>query len=211
MNDRNNPTPHLAGAKIVADQHLPQTLPPGKLPNGKPASGTPAPESIKHAQVDGEWAYERLLWSLWEISWSDIWNLARQWELRLRPDSLPLARAWFAAWIVTGLSGAVLVLSLLLTPTPRTPRSNVESMRSGRFSVEPNRRNRDSQPKNLVLPAASSNSTDARRVRHADYETDLLKSGLSQPGHPPSAQIIQPSAPPIPVTNHPPASAPVSP
>ena len=102
-------------------------------PNGisdtrAPASDSKLPRAeipfvtVPAAPTVHEKRWEQWFWSLLEMSWGDIWQGLRNWEVQLRPESPRLASAWFIAWSVTGLSGILLLLSLLTEPAPRVVR-----------------------------------------------------------------------------------------
>lgn len=213
MNDRNNPTPHLAGAKHVAQQH-PHTPAPGELPDGKHPAHESAPARTDAVEVERVW--ERWFWRLLETSWSDVWRVVRRWEIGLRPDSQPLTRIWFAAWMITGFSGVMLLLSLLLTPTPQMSRSGVSFTAGRRTSSGPlagdaGTRNPASNPQ--ILPATSSDfaNKNTGHVRHADYEAESKKLGKLRSVQPDSDQSLPVFAPASTTAPHNPVSAPSAP
>lgn len=160
----------------MAQHHQSQTSTAAGLANQQPSSVTAAPTSPPGPTEQGsEQAWEQWFWKLLEMSWVDVWKVMRRWEGRLRPDSQPLVRVWFAALAVTALSGGALLLSLLMTPPdPKSKRAHPTSARRTRTLSPP----RVSQPPLSpveVLPATSSNDATVGRVHHADYQ----KTGTS--------------------------------
>lgn len=115
---------------FFSDSRLPAPRPKGVSATRTPSSGSvrtraehPAvAPAIPAAASTPNKSLEHWFWGLLELSWSDLWQRLRLWESRLRPESPRLAGIWFIAWSVTGLSGVLLLLSLLTEPSPRTGR-----------------------------------------------------------------------------------------
>lgn len=122
----------------------------GWLPNSRPKSGSAGRASVSATNSlrperpavptpavppASARTWDQWFWNVLELSWSDLWRSIKHCEQQLRPESPRLAGVWFTAWGVTGLSGILLLLSLLTEPSPGASHGR-KRLSESRFSVQ---------------------------------------------------------------------------
>lgn len=177
----------------TTSHRLYETRPKGGAPGRAFGSDSTPPRAalpaspISAAPPVRERCWERWFWSLFEMSWSDLWRSFRQWEGRLRPDSPRMAGVWFIAWTVTGLSGILLLLSLLTGPSPRansrirlaTPQTHARSSQPV-YALEDGTSEESADSRVISALSEVDASTNDPLVQSADFVSDPI-SISSQP------------------------------